>query len=33
MMRTLVILLLLLGGCTTVDTNDPSWEYPKEVLQ
>ena len=33
MMRTLVILLLLLGGCATVDTNDPSWDYPKEVLQ
>lgn len=33
MMRTLVILLLLSGGCTTVNTNDPSWDYPKEVLQ
>ena len=23
--------LLITGGCTTINTDDPSWEYPKEV--
>ena len=31
-MRVL-LLVMLMSGCTTVSTNDPSWEYPKEKLQ
>ena len=31
-MRVL-FLALLLTGCTTVTTNDPAWEYPKEYVQ
>ena len=28
-----LLLVMLMGGCTTVSTNDPAWEYPKEKLQ
>ena len=28
-----LLLVILLSGCTTVTTDDPSWAYPKEVLQ
>ena len=31
-MRVL-LLVMLMSGCTTVSTNDPAWEYPKEKLQ
>jgi uncharacterized protein YceK len=31
-MRVL-LLVILLSGCTTVSTDDPSWAYPKENLQ
>ena len=29
----LAVILALLTGCTTVTTDDPSWEYPKEYTQ
>lgn len=35
-MKTLLATLIILGilvGCTTVTTNDPEWEYPKENLR
>lgn len=35
-MKTLLATLLILGilgGCTTINTDDPAWEYPKENLQ
>ena len=35
-MKTLLATLIILGclgGCTTVTTNDPAWEYPQENLQ
>ena len=28
-----LIILGCLGGCTTINTDDPAWEYPKEDLR
>lgn len=28
-----LVILGILGGCTTINTDDPEWEYPKENVQ